>query len=274
MQMKKSLMIKCTALLAAALLAAGSVRAQHTLGFTAGFGMSNARFEPKQEMKALWGSYNAGITWRYYGKQRCLGGFGIDLEYIRQGFSYAVNSSQVEDEKDYLYYTRHINSLMLPIVWQPHFYLFNHRLRVYLEAAATFSYALSSDYENEYAREQGRPDWKGDYPYKLVRDNRWSYGLAGGAGLSVLIRRFELNFRARYYFGFGDVVRNRNKYADNHNDGAENPFWQTPTRSPLDNLSISIGVSYRFNKEGFDTWKKRAPKTKINKEFNYNKKSK
>ena len=44
--------------------------------------------------------------------------------------------------------------------------------------------------------------------------------------------------------------RNRNKYADNGIDGSENPFWTTPMRSPLDNLTISVGLSYRFNKEG------------------------
>lgn len=269
--MKKRLEIKILALLLVALFTAGAVRAQHTLGFTVGYGMSNARFEPKLETKALWGSYNAGITWRYYGKQRFVGGFGIDLEFLQQGFSYPVNH-WVEDEKDYRYYTRHVNTLMLPIVWQPHFYLFNHHLRVYLEAAATFSYSLSSTFENEYARDKGEAGWKGDYPYKLTRDNRWGYGLAGGAGLSFLVKRFEINVRARYYFGLGDVVRNRNKYADNHTDGPENPFAQTPTRSPLDNLSISVGLSYRFNKEGFDVWKKRGPKNKINKEFNYNKK--
>lgn len=58
---------------------------------------------------------------------------------------------------------------------------------------------------------------------------RWGYGLAGGGGISFLIRRFEINVRARYYFGLSDVVRNRNKYADNGIDGSENPFWATPS---------------------------------------------
>jgi len=119
--------------------------AQHTLGFTAGYGMANSRFDPKQETKGMWSSFTAGATWRYYGKQRFVGGFGIDLEFLQQGFSFAPNASLVEDEKDYRYYTRHVNTIMLPIVWQPHVYMFRNRLRIYLEAAATFSYHLSSD---------------------------------------------------------------------------------------------------------------------------------
>ena len=256
-------------LFAAAVCCWQGVAAQHTLGFTAGYGMASARFDPKQETKGMWGIYTAGLTWRYYGAQRFVGGFGIDLEFLQQGFSFATNASLVEEPKDFRYYTRHINSVMLPIVWQPHVYILRHRVRVYLEAAATFSYQLSSDYEDESAKASGMTDWKGDYNYKTARDSRWGYGLAGGGGISFLIRRFEINVRARYYFGLSDVVRTRNKYADTGIDGSENPFWATPMRSPLDNLTISVGLSYRFNKEGFSTWKPRPKREKNREVFKY-----
>lgn len=69
-------------------------------------------------------------------------------------------------------------------------------------------------------------------------------------------------------------MRNRNKYADNTTDGAENPFWATPLRSPMDNLNISIGLSYRFNKEGFDSWNTpRRKREKAGVEFSYDKKN-
>jgi hypothetical protein len=180
-----------------------------------------------------------------------------------------MNSSAVDNKKDYLYYTRRVNSFMLPIVWQPHFYMLKNRIRVYLEAAATFSYHLSSTYENETGQKVGASDWRGDYNFKLARDNRWGYGLAGGGGVSVLIKRFELNIRARYYFGLSDAVRSRNKYADNAIDGSENPFSTTPLRLPLDNLTISVGMSYRFNKDGFSTWKPRPKRQKNREVFKY-----
>ncbi len=256
-------------LLTAALLLSRGAAAQHTFGVTMGYGMSTGRLEPKQQMRAIWGQYQAGLTWRYYGTQRFVGGFGVDLEFLQQGFSFATNASLVDEPKDYLYYTRRINSIMLPIVWQPHFYLLRNHVRFYLEAAATFSYNLSSTYEDETLRDQGDPDWKGTYEFKTVRDNRIGYGLAGGAGLAILIRRFELNLRARYYFGLADLLRNRNKYSGNANDGVENPFYATPLRSPMDNLMISVGVSYRFNKEGFQTWKPRPKREKRREGFNY-----
>ena len=154
-------------------------------------GLSSARPDPKQEMKPIWGRSSFGLSWRYYGRQRVVGGFGIDLEFLQQGFSFAPNASTIEDEKDYRYYTRKLNTLVLPIVWQPHVYMFRRRVRIYGEAAATFSYNFSSTYENEVAKDAGEADWKGNYRYKTPRDNRWGYGLAGGGGIAVLFRQFD-----------------------------------------------------------------------------------
>lgn len=251
-------------------LAARTAAAQHTLGFVAGYGSGNARFYPKQETRGVWGMYSGGLTWRYYSPQRFVGGVGLDLELVQQGFSYVPYASMYEDESEYVYYSRKVNSIMLPVVWQPHFYVFKRRMRIYFEAAATFWYNVSSTYTNDVARENGAEDWEGRYEFKTARDNRWGYGLAGGGGLAILIRRFEINLRARYYFGLGDLVRNRNKYAGNTIDGSENPFWATPLRSPTDVLNFSVGLSYRFNKDGFDEWKVRRPKREKNKEvFDY-----
>lgn len=265
--MKKTII--AAVMLLAALFAGQGASAQHTLGFVAGYGMGSGRLQPTQETKGIWGLYSGGLTWRHYGEQRFVGGFGIDLELMQQGFSFVMNASQVEDPSQYLYYTRRVNSVVLPIVWQPHFYMLRNHVRVYFEAAATFSYNFSSSYENQMAQKAGAADWKGDYHFKLARDNRWGYGLAGGGGIAVLIKRVELNFRARYYFGFSDIVRNLNKYADNTDDGVENPFVATPLRSPMDNLMISVGLNYRFNKSGFNTWKPRTKRDKNKEVFKY-----
>lgn len=237
-----------------ALATCGVARAQHTLGVTGGFGMATGRLNPTQEMRAIWGVYNAGLSWRHYSETRFVGGFGLDLEFMQQGFSYAPYASITENEADYRYYTRRINTLMLPVVWQPHFYLARRHLRVYFEAAATFSYNLSSTYENEVAEDEGKESWKGDYHFKLARDNRWGYGLAGGGGFAVLTGRLEVGVRVRYYFGLSDIVRARTKYSGNNDDGPENPFTRTPLRSPLDNLNVSFCVAWRFGREGFREW--------------------
>ena len=248
----------------------GTVSAQHTVGAWGGYGMGTCRFYPSQETRGLWGMYNGGVSWRYYTSQRFVGGFGLDLEFMQKGFSYVPYPSRYEFEEDYEYYTRRVNSVALPIGWQPHFYAFNHHLRIFVEAAATFSYNLSSTYVNDYAKGRGETDYKGDYHFKLVRDNRWGYGLAGGGGFALLFGQVEIGVRARYYFGYSDILRNRNRYYDNGLDGTENPFYYTPIRSPLDNLSISVGVGFRIGRAGFTEWDVKPRKHEKRKAgFNY-----
>ncbi len=227
--------------------------AQHTFGVVAGVGSGSERFVDDVVGKSIYGLYNAGVTWRYYSTSRFVGGVGVDLEFQQRGFSYVPFPSLYDDPSEYLYYRREINSIMMPIVWQPHFYI-KKRVRVFFEAALTISYNMSSTYSNEYARSLGEPNWEGDYDFKLPRDNRWGYGLAGGGGIAVLMGRIEAQVRARYYFAYSDIVKNANKYSGNTIDGPENPFTYSPKQSPIDNLNLSLGLSYRFSADGYKIW--------------------
>ena len=238
-----------------------SVSAQHTIALTGGGGMTNARLYPAQEMRSIWGVVTGGVSWRYYTAERFVGGIGADLEYLQRGFCYSPDAYRHEDKKDYNYYTRKVNSLVLPIMWQPHFYLFKNHVRIYLEAGITLTCNLSATYKNEVTNTAG------DYKFKQIRDNRFEYGLAGGGGIDFLVKRVEFGFRARYYFGYSDLMRNRIKYYDNVTDNKnENPFYLTPLRSPVDNLMISFRIGYRFNSLGFDEWFVKRPKREKNQE--------
>ena len=46
--------------------------------------------------------------------------------------------------------------------------------------------------------------------------------------------KWELMLEGRYYFSYGDIMRNSAVYAGN------------PVRSPLDNISLSLGFFYRL----------------------------
>lgn len=241
-------------LLTISLLGSERASAQHTLSLTGGSGVSTARFYPSEETRWLWGSENFGLSWRFYSeKPRFVGAVGLDLEYLERGFrfGYTYTPEFIDDKeiRHYKFYTRRINSLMLPLVWQPHVYAANNHLRIYIEAAFVLSYNISSRYEYQDNRYPA-----GDYEWKVPRDNRFGYGLAAGAGFSVLLGQVEFGVRARYNFGYSDILKNRNKYYSNSTDGRENPFWYTPLRSPLDNINVSFTVGWRFNKRGFDEW--------------------
>ena len=243
-----------------ALMGSERATAQHTLTLTGGTGVSTARFYPAEETKWLWGSETVGLSWRYYSdKPRFVGCVGVDLEYMERGFNFGyAYTSEMKDDKEirhYQFYTRHVNSLMLPIVWQPHIYAANNHLRIFIEAAFVLSYNISSDYSYENDRFPA-----GKYEWKVPRDNRFGYGLSGGAGLAVLLGQVELGFKAKYNFGYSDLMKNRNKYYSNTTDGRENPFYYTPLRSPVDNISVMLTLGWRFNKRGFDAWYVVRPK--------------
>lgn len=259
-------------------LSTSDALAQHTLTLTGGTGVSMARFYPSEVTKIKWGSENFGVSWRYYSpKPRFVGAIGIDLEYLERGYNVAyaytpeiVNDGEESKEiRHYHYYSRKINSIMLPLVWQPHFYLAKNRLRVYLDAALVLSYNLSSNYEYLDGRYPA-----GKYEWKVPRDNRFSYGLAAGLGFAVLVKQVEIGVRARYNFGYSDILKNRNKYYDYSTDGRENPFYYTPLRSPLDNINVSLTIGWRFNKAGFEEWwvprRKKEPRLK---DFNFSEQS-
>lgn len=253
--------------------------AQHTIAITGGSGFATARPYPDQVMKPIWGTYQAGFSWRYYSMPRFIACFGIDIELLQRGFSFAPYPYKYETKKEYRYYTRTLNSIMIPIVWQPHFYLFKKHLRVYLEAAPTFSFNFSSKFHNDERHAiniDGTVDApiSGKYEFRAERDNRFSYGLRGGAGFDLIFGQFEFGVRAMYDFGYSDILRNRNKYYGNNLDSitkpGENPFYYTPLRSPLDNLTISMKLGFRIGKAGFKEWEWKRPPFPKNKEvFKY-----
>ena len=263
--------------LSVALIAKSS--AQHTIAVTGGTGFATSRLYPAQETRAIWGTYQAGFSWRYYSMPRFVACFGIDVELLQRGFSYALYPYLYENKKDYKYYTRKLNSIVVPIVWQPHVYLFKKHLRVYLEAAPTFSFNFASKFHIEELNVPSgyQPLDKpvsGKYEFRPERDNRFSFGLRGGGGFDLIFGQIEFGVRAMYDFGYSDILRNRNKYYDNMLDWAnkpgENPFYLTPLRSPLDNLTLSVKLGFRIGKAGFQEWEWKRPAFPKNKEvFKY-----
>ena len=128
---------------------------------------------------------------------------------------------------------------------------------------------LSFNISSQYSYENDRYP-AGKYEWNVPRDNRFAYGLSGGAGFAVLLGQLELGFKARYNFGYSDLMKNRNKYYSNDTDGRENPFRYSPLRSPVDNLTFTLTVGWRFNKRGFDEWfVKRPERTKRLESFNF-----
>ncbi|GHV00999.1 hypothetical protein FACS1894159_08030 [Bacteroidia bacterium] len=207
------------------------VVAQYYVGAKVGYGGGTARLYPEQEMAYAWGYKSGGLSWKYYSPERVVGAVQVDLEFTERG--YRINNYGNNLDSSYF---RHLSSVIIPFSWQPHIYFFNRHLRVFLNAGINISYNFSSSVQLVSAREG--PLMSEKWPMLTNRDNRLGYGLSGGLGLGVLTGRLEYFVEGRYYFGYSDILKNRNVYPTN------------PLRSPLDNLNLSFGVFYRLGSGG------------------------
>lgn len=213
-------------LFALLLLTVVPLKSQHYIGARGGWGVGYGRFEPisSYNMKWVMGTWSGGVQWKYYGQMKYVGAVGAEVEFIQR--AYQIQES-LESEN---YYRRVINSVNLPIMWHVHVNMLNNKFRVFLNAGVWVSYNLSS----RYWEKDGDYIFTGSYQPMLVRDNPLGYGLLGGVGFNVVFGKWELMMEGRYYFSYGDILRNSAVYKGN------------PVRSPLDNINISLGFFYRI----------------------------
>ena len=233
--------------------------AQHYIGAKAGYGAASGRFYPKYEASMTWGKYTGGVMWKYYSAQQVVGGVSAELEFQQRGYS-LVHSGIKSDTTSYTTRIRTVNSITMPLIWQPHLYFANRHVRIFLNAGITLSYNLGinetlTEFDYKYDdKTKTATTLTVTVPYTMIRarDNRWNYGLCGGFGFGVLFGRWEVFAEARYYYGMSDILRNKTKYTFNE---------QGTIRSELDNLYVNFGFFFRLGKDGI-----KAPPLRRNRE--------
>lgn len=224
-------------------------------GIKGGWGEGDVRLYPHWTSPPVWGKWSGGFYWVYYGGGKSnsyladdyTGGVCVELELLQRGFQYAALD---RNTKTYTY-RRAMNTVMLPIMWQPHALLLEDRLRLFLNAGVTLSYNLDWGSKEYYLlTETGEVVDEYDYEWIDVRDNRWGYGLVVGLGGGWTFDNMEVMLEGRYYFGYSDIVKRKTIY-----------LGTQFLRSPMDNINLSIGVAYRWGHSGswgFSPAKRRA----------------
>ena len=202
------------------------MQAQHYLGVRGSVGVGYGRFEPASYYTMKWvpGVWAAGIQWKYSGKVRYVGAIGAEVEFLQRAYQ---QQAGLESED---YVRRVYNTVNVPLIWHIHMNLAHNRMRVFLNAGIWASYNISA---RQWTQVDGVQTSE-PYHMLLVRDNPLNYGLLGGLGINVIFGKWELVVEGRYYFSYGDILRNSAVYAGN------------PTRSPLDNIMLSLGCFYRL----------------------------
>lgn len=214
-----------------------SLDAQHYIGVKGGYGLAYSRTEaaPLVFNRWMFNKFSGGVMWKYYssgkfttGVEKVAGGIAVELEFMQQGYEYA----EIKNGSNTI--RRDVNSIIMPILWQPHINMAKDKFRIFLNVGVTFSYYMNYSYLHTV--DDGTIVASERYTFKTFRDNMWGYGLCGGLGFNVVAGKFDILMEARYYFGFSDILKNSSKYPGN------------PIRSPLDSVNISLGVYYRIGK--------------------------
>lgn len=225
-------------------VAAGSLSAQHYIGVRGGYGGGTGRFDytrlnSSRETEFLFGWPSGGVSWKYYGPQRNVGGLQADLQFVTKGYRELSNPRLVDEEIIYdNFYERELEAIELPFMWQPHVYVFKRKGRVFINLGIYLSY-IRSAYERYGLTENSAVLSEGKYSMKSPRDNRFEYGLCGGLGFSYMFGKFEVSAEARYSFGYSDLMKANAKYP-------LNPY----NRTPIDMLNVSLGLHYRLGNKG------------------------
>lgn len=236
------------------LLAAIPASAQHYVGVRGGYGMSFGMFDVGNsfgtgiKMENVWNRLSGGLVWKYYssenhygGVEKRLAGISVELEYLQKGYEYYLKSGSEFTNKTY---RRTFSSLHLPLMWQPHINMFGNRFRLFLNLGVWVSYNFPNS-TVEYL-EDGVVT--ATYPYKniLIRDNPFGYGVCGGIGFDISFDRWTVSLDARYYQGFGDILRSRVKYPNYPDPNDPSVEMRNPLHSMVSNVNVSLMLLYRL----------------------------
>jgi hypothetical protein len=201
------------------------------------------------------GKSTAGFVWKYFSPQQVVGGVSAELEFQQRGYRLFYGTGVLTGTGDYYETMRTVNSITLPVMWQPHLYMINRRVRFFVGLGVTFSYntglgekLTSTHYKwNNETKTHTPESTTISQTMQTARDVRWGYGWIGGAGLSLLVNRWEMFAEGRYYYGMGDILRTSSKFMFHDDTLYRNG---KVLRSELDNIYISVGVTFRLGKGG------------------------
>jgi hypothetical protein len=171
---------------------------------------------------------SGGISTRYISENHF--GFQIDLNYFESGWKEQEQSSAGTSEA--FSYTRNLNFIEVPFLM--HMYTTAQSTRFFVNIGPKFSYLLS---ENEKLMDNNPTSTT--YTYlehgKLV-ERPFQYGLLGGVGLEVHLKRSVLGIEGRYCYSLSNLF----------NDAVDDDFNTSNLQA------VSLNLYYYFQVGGYN----------------------
>ncbi len=182
----------------------GEQRYNFALGFNGGINLNSVSFSPTVRQKNLMG-ITGGITARYiserYFKMIC--GAQIEINYSQHGWD--------EFYEDYpeLQYTRKMNYVEIPLLAHLAFGREERGMQFFIHAGPQVGFFLN----DSYTISGNWDDFSGltvEQHDKAV-ENRFDYGIAGGAGVELRTKAGNFIVEGRYYYALSDFYKSTKK---------------------------------------------------------------
>ena len=219
----------------------GAHRNDLSIGFNAGYMMTNIGFTPKVTQSSHTG-FTAGLSMRYtcekYFNTIC--SIAAEVNYARAGWKEriltaddqpVVNPTTGEAEA----YQRDINYIQVPIFAHLAWGKEGRGLQFFFKAGPQFGYMIGESTKTNFAlKDMNLADRanKTCAQDTMAVENKFDYGIAAGAGVELTIPHAgHLLLEARYYYGLGNI------YGDTKRD-----YF-----SKSNNSNIVVKLTYLFD---------------------------
>lgn len=186
----------------------GEERHNFAIGVNGGLNMSSVSFQPKIKQNSLKGMA-LGVTMRYmsekYFKMMC--GVQLEVNHSQRGWD-----ENIDDESGNTY-SRTMNYLEIPFMAHLAFGkdALNRGVKFFFNAGPQIGLFLSD-------KEKMSDNWDpSKHPSGVIEqygkpvENKFDYGIVGGAGLEVSTGIGHFLLEGRYYFGLSDFYKNSKK---------------------------------------------------------------
>ncbi|WP_321480445.1 porin family protein [uncultured Bacteroides sp.] len=179
----------------------GELRNNFSIGISGGQNFNSVSFSPSIKQKTLNG-FTGGITARYISEKyfAMICGIQLELNYSQRGWS-----ELIEENTDT--YSRTMNYLEVPFLAHLAFGKDNGT-QFFLNLGPQIAFLLN---EKEKKSTPFSPISRTSKQYGKMAENKFDYGILGGAGLEIKTKAGNFLVEGRYYFALSDFYKTTKK---------------------------------------------------------------
>ncbi len=223
-----------------ACLPAFTARSQMLMGIKAGFNASKINFSPYFDQYNYFvrfnykPGYSGGLVFQYFSEKKL--GLQAELLYSQKGFITHYDD-QLNNQ-----YERDIDYLSLPVI--THFYILQKNTTPFLLLGTYGSLAIHSReiyYDNHAITREV------NYTFNSSRDNRWEFGILGGAGIKRIFPFGTLQLQGEFSYSFTSLY----KWGARSDNTPLDAYFKIPETAESQVITISLSYLFTLKKVTF-----------------------